>query len=270
MEFGSLEEQLGKHLAPGSHHYRAFVSPPDKYDLVSALQFSLLSFLGLREEHYLLDIGCGSLRGGRLFIPYLLRGRYFGIEPEQWLIEEGIKHELGQAIIELKQPTFYNDRSFNLQHFQREFDFLLAQSIFSHASQVQIHACLAAASKVMKPQAIFVANFVESEVNYTGDEWVYPGGSTYTLEFMSQMVADHGLTCIPLDWPHPVNLKWIAIVRPEHAGSLPILSGQLPALKAERDQYRQRLEKLEHHPYVRIGLAMSRMLRQVKRRLRPE
>ena len=50
-------------LPTGSHHHRAFVGPPEKYDIVSAMQFNLLTFLGLREDHYLLDIGCGSLRG---------------------------------------------------------------------------------------------------------------------------------------------------------------------------------------------------------------
>ena len=90
------DNRLGKSLAPGSRHYRAYVGPPTDYDLVGAMQFNLLTNLGLREEHYLLDIGCGSLRAGKLLIPYLVPGRYFGIEPERWLIEEGIDNELGQ------------------------------------------------------------------------------------------------------------------------------------------------------------------------------
>src|SRR5260221_10635897 len=63
--------------------YRAFVGPEDGYDRMSAMQFNLLTFLGLREDHYPLYIGCGSLRAGRLFIPYLKPGRYFGIEPQE-------------------------------------------------------------------------------------------------------------------------------------------------------------------------------------------
>ena len=72
------------------YQYRTFVGPTEKYDIVGALQFCLLIFLGLREENNLLDIGCGSLRSGRFFITYLQKGKYFGIEPEKWLIEEGI------------------------------------------------------------------------------------------------------------------------------------------------------------------------------------
>ena len=84
-------ERLGKHLDVGARHHRAWVGSPDNYDLSSALQFSLLTSLGLRENHTLLDIGCGSLRGGRLALMYLLPEHYYGIEPEQWLIDEGFK-----------------------------------------------------------------------------------------------------------------------------------------------------------------------------------
>jgi len=150
---------------PRDFRYRAFIGPADKYDLTSALQFNLLTFLGLREEHFLLDVGCGSLAGGRLFIPYLLPRRYYGIEPFRWLIEEGIKNELGNDIIRVKQPVFSNNNEFMLSIFDRKFDFILAQSIFSHASQKQIRRCLSEAKNVMKPDSFFVATFVEGEEN---------------------------------------------------------------------------------------------------------
>ena len=65
-------------LSPGDNHYRAYVGPPKDYDLVSAMVFNLLTCLGLRQHHRVLDIGCGSLRSGRLLIPYLNKGNYFG------------------------------------------------------------------------------------------------------------------------------------------------------------------------------------------------
>ncbi len=66
-------------LKPGDPHYRAYVGPPLEYDLVGASQFRLLTTLGLRAGHRCLDLGCGSLRAGRLLIPYLDPGNYFGI-----------------------------------------------------------------------------------------------------------------------------------------------------------------------------------------------
>lgn len=266
MKIHPTDEQLGKHLEPGARHYRAFVSHPDNYDIVAALQFNLLTSLGLREYHYLLDIGCGSLRGGRLFIPYLLSGHYFGIEPETWLIEEGIKHELGDSIISIKQPSFAHDRTFNLEIFGRKFDFLLAQSIFSHASASQIRACLASARKVMEPNAMFVANFVESNINYEGDEWVYPGGSYYTMDFMRSLIEEQGLSCVPIDWPHPVGLRWIVIVHPDQANRSFLQGMDVLTLRAERDAALAKLRKIESHPYVKIGRSVRRWFQTVLRR----
>ena len=101
------QENLGLGLKPGDSHYRAYVGPPEDYDLIAAMTFNLLTTLGLRQHHSLLDIGCGSLRIGRLLIPYLNRGKYFGIEPAEWLVAEGIKQELGETVVQTKQPTFF-------------------------------------------------------------------------------------------------------------------------------------------------------------------
>ena len=79
------EEQiktLGIDLPAGNLHYRAYVGPPEKYDLLGALQFQVLTNLGLREYHKLLEVGCGSLRVGRLLVPYLIDGNYYAIEPK--------------------------------------------------------------------------------------------------------------------------------------------------------------------------------------------
>ncbi len=196
-------------LPIGSLNYRAFVGPPDKYDLVAANQFNLLTGLGLREYHSLLDVGCGSLRAGRLFIPYLLPGKYFGIEPEQWLVEEGIGRELGKEIVEVKRPVFSYDRNFTLSGFGLLFDYIIAHSIFSHASRQQISQCLSEAQKVMVPTSVFVATFFEGQEDYTGDEWVYPDVVTYTMVTMVRFAEDHRLACKRIDWPHPNQQTWL-------------------------------------------------------------
>ena len=195
--------------------YKWAVGPLEKYDLVAASQFNLLTTFGLREYHFLLDIGCGSLRGGKLFIPYLLTGRYFGIEPEKWLIKEGIRKEIGHHLILLKHPTFSHDTNFTLSLFHQEFNFLLAQSIFSHASSSQIRRCLSEAKKVMHSNALFFASFFEGEQNYTGDSWVYPGSVQYTMAYITLLIQEQGLVCRPINWEHPNSQTWIMITHPE-------------------------------------------------------
>ena len=108
MEMGPHDqEDLGLGLKPGDPQYRAYVGPPEDYDLIAAMAFNLLTTLGLRQHHSLLDIGCGSLRIGRLLIPYLNRGKYFGVEPNEWLVDEGIRRELGETLVQIKRPTFF-------------------------------------------------------------------------------------------------------------------------------------------------------------------
>src|SRR6201998_4239980 len=100
-------EDLGLGLKPGDPHYPAYVGPPEEYDLIAAMTFNLLTTLGLRQHHTVLDIGCGSLRVGRLLIPYLNTGNYSGIEPNKWLVDEGIQRETGRDQIRIKRARFY-------------------------------------------------------------------------------------------------------------------------------------------------------------------
>lgn len=197
--------------------YRSWVGPWFKYDLVGAMQFNLLTHLGLREHHFLLDVGCGSLRAGRLFIPYLLPGRYFGIEPEAWLIEAGIENELGRDAVRIKRPTFSHIDDFRLSSLGKAFDFIVAQSIFTHAPARQIRTCLTEAKKVLAHDGTMAATYFEGPDNHEGDEWLYPDGTAYRQEFMVTLAAETGLDLAPLDWPHPnKNQRWLLI---RHAGA---------------------------------------------------
>ena len=200
-------------------NYRGFVGSDDNYDLVGAMQFNLLTALGLREYHKFLDIGCGSLRAGRLFIPYLNRGCYCGIEPEKWLVEAGIKNEIGASMVDIKSPRFEYSYEFPVGSFGEKFDYMAAHSIFSHASQEQILQCL----KNVKPNlalraddkrgGLFAATFILGDSDYEGKEWVYPGKDDvgfahYTEEFISRVAQESGLAYKKLDYPHANVQTW--------------------------------------------------------------
>jgi SAM-dependent methyltransferase len=204
----SEADVLGSQLPPGSNHYRAFVGYPLKYDLIAAMQFNLLTSLGLREHHHVLDLGCGSLRAGRLLIPYLLPNCYYGLEPEEWLVEDGIRYNTGRDLIEIKSPHFQYRSDFSLTAFGVQFDFILAQSIFSHASPSQIRKCLSEAAACLAPGALLVASFVLDKEDYDGDTWVYPTCIGYTESGMKRFAAEAALECTLIDWPHPNAQSW--------------------------------------------------------------
>jgi hypothetical protein len=259
---------IGENVSPGARHYRAFIGATQTYDIFSHMQFSLMTLLGLRQGHTLLDIGCGSLRAGKLFLVYLLPDRYFGVEPEQWLVDEGIDREIGRELIERKRPRFLYDADFTLTSFETRFDFLLAQSIFSHASVSQISRCLVEARAVMSPSSIFAASFVEGDADYAGESWVYPGTVRYRASTIERLASEAGLACRRIDWFHIGGQAWFLFFLPglePQVEQLSSLNQSFP-IKEEMKHYRMRsdrLERLESHPIYRIS---SRLWRLVRRR----
>lgn len=255
--------QAREEQAKAFEEYRAHIGIVEYYDVLSAIQFNLLTALGLREGHTLLDVGCGSLRAGRLFIPYLRPGHYFGIEPLPWLVQEGIDKEIGAAMVEIKRPTILNDENFTLTGFGREFDFIIAQSIFSHTSQAQIRRCLSEAKKVLKPGGIFAATYFEAPANYEGDNWV--AKATYTRDRMRELVEEQGLAMSPIEWRHPDPQQWILIHHP--GASIPLAeatdASRIVMLQEQLETHRQQLHSIMSHPYVRLGLKVQPFLIEV-------
>jgi SAM-dependent methyltransferase len=200
-------DDLGLDRKPGDRHYRAFVGPPGDYDLVAAMSFNLLTVLGLRQSHAFLDIGCGSLRVGRLLIPYLNRGRYVGMEPERWLVEEGIEREIGRDLVRIKQPRFLftadpaeippaDDRG-------NAFDFALAQSVFSHSGLDLVRGWLAALRRRLRPTGALLATYLPGDADFAGSGWVYPSCVSYRPVTLADEARRAGFDWIPLDWAHP-------------------------------------------------------------------
>jgi SAM-dependent methyltransferase len=223
---------------------------------MAAAQFSLLTLLGLRQDHYFLDVGCGSLRAGRLFIAYLEPDRYYGVEPEEWLIEEGIAQEVGQDLVDIKRPVFSDTDDFDLTAFDQQFDYILAQSVFSHAALPQIERCLTEVKQSMAPEGLFAATFVQGDEDYEGDSWVYPGCVGYSLETMRDLAADIGLASEPIDWHHGAQQKWLVYSHRDNVARLPALGDAARTLSLEYDlrMAKARLAKLERHPYVKLGM----------------
>jgi cyclopropane fatty-acyl-phospholipid synthase-like methyltransferase len=213
------QEDLGLGLKPGDPHYRAYVGPPEDYDLIAAMTFNLLTTLGLRQNHSLLDIGCGSLRIGRLLIPYLNRSKYFGIEPNEWLVDEGIRHELGETLVQIKRPTFFfSDVPDTIAQAGMAFDFAVAQSIFSHCGLDLIKGWLSAISRSLAEDGALVATFLIGEEDSLRTGWIYPDCVHYRPTTLQRAAEDVNLRFEILDWKHP-RQTWALFAAPEFDSS---------------------------------------------------
>jgi cyclopropane fatty-acyl-phospholipid synthase-like methyltransferase len=217
----TLEHEIesSKALGPGGSHYRAYVGPPEQFDFMGATQFCLLFRLGIREEHYLLDIGCGSLRSGRFAIQYLLPNRYYGFEPNEWLWQEAQEKELGSDLFRIKTPLFNPSQDFSFEQANQKFDFILAQSIFSHTGADVLDSALSKAQKVLTPTGQFLFTVLDETTPHfhviedANDKsgWIYPECVSITEQDLESRCAAVGLSVQPLPWFHP-RQRWYRAV----------------------------------------------------------
>jgi SAM-dependent methyltransferase len=203
-------------LRPGDDHYTAYVGPPLQYDFMGATQFRLLASLGLRGGDRVLDFGCGSLRAGRLLIPYLDPGCYFGVEPNEWLVRDAIANEIGEDMVRIKRPVFDDNDDFRADVFGTTFRFIVAQSIFSHASADVVVRALAGFRDVLVPGGHVACTFVDaptSEMASHAPGWTYPACVRFTAGEVAGFFAQAGLASVRLPWYHPRQV-WYLAARP--------------------------------------------------------
>ena len=243
---------------------------------MAATQFNLLTALGLREGHRLLDVGCGSLRAGRLLIPYLLPDRYCGVEPDREVVVEGVRHEVGEDLVRRKRPRFAYTAEFDFESFGEVFDYAIAQSIFSHAALGQVRRCLERLARVTHPDSVVVATYYEGDEDHAGESWTYPECVAYRPQTMGRAAADAGFRASTLAWPHRHGQTWLLLLRSERSSPPPAIAAEWDpaALEAEREAARYRIatltderdrafarvEELRSHPALRAVRLARRLL----------
>ena len=124
-------------------------------------QIDFLLSQGLQPSDVMLDVGCGSLRGGIHFIEYLDAGNYHGIDRSPSILEFA-KIELEDAGLVDRRPNLLRNGQFEFDLFNTSFDVAFAQSVFSHLPLNDIHRCLVRMSEVLKPGGVFYATFLEN------------------------------------------------------------------------------------------------------------
>lgn len=197
------------------------------WDEIGRLQFDFLVHHGLKPNHRLLDVGCGCFRGGVHFVRYLEPGRYYGLDSDASMIEAGFTEELeaGGLLPRLPRENVVVEAGFDASGFGVQFDFALAQSVFTHISANDIRLCLIRLARSVRPGGAFFASFFECPPGHAEELPLAhePGGITtfmnrdpfhYREKHVSDLCADLPWRMENMGiWGHPRGQNMLRFVR---------------------------------------------------------
>ena len=166
------------------------VGQPELWKIKRDFQINYLKAVGIKPNHYLADIGCGTLRGGIPLIDYLDKGHYYGIEFRDFVLDEGRK-ELKENNLEDKGPILLVSKDLRTLEMGASFDYIWAFSVMIHMKDEIADACLYMVKWHLKVGGSYYANVnigAWAEGNWEGFPVV-----CRSLEFYKTMAAKHKL-----------------------------------------------------------------------------
>jgi cyclopropane fatty-acyl-phospholipid synthase-like methyltransferase len=110
-------------------------------------------------EHTLLDLGCGTLRGGIPIIRYLNNGNYTAVDVRQEVIHEA-RLELEESGLASKDPVLICIDNVSEMVLESSFDFIWAFSVLIHMEDNVLRGGLQFVRRHLKNQGRFFANVV--------------------------------------------------------------------------------------------------------------
>lgn len=140
----------------------ALVGRPELWPMKRAFQIDFLRGQGLQPHHRVLDIGCGSLRGGAALIAYLDVGGYSGIDVRESVLAEA-RQELRREKLVGKQPELVLAPDLAALDLHRQFDAVWAFSVLFHLSDPILESCFAMVARHLAVDGVFFANVIDGE-----------------------------------------------------------------------------------------------------------
>ena len=197
-----------REAAVGSHTRQSWLE-------IGQLQFDFAVSHGLKPEMRMLEIGCGNLRAGRLFIDYLDAGNYYGLDISPDILI-GALDTVADFDLRAKLPHLTVVKDLRL-HFlpDASFDFIHAHSVFSHSPIEVIDECLAHVGRILTPGGFFDFTFDRTEGT---EHQVLHEDFYYRTETLLALAARHGLEAAYLtDWEatgHPQSKIRVTLPTP--------------------------------------------------------
>jgi SAM-dependent methyltransferase len=138
------------------HSLSGPVGHPGIWKVKRDYQIWFLKQRGLRPHHHLLELGCGTLRGGLPIIDFLQEGHYHGIDARGIALEEARK-ELAESNLEDKRPTLIRAGDLSSVDLNRTFDFVWAFSVLPHLEVENLRGAFRSAKRHLAVDGQFLA-----------------------------------------------------------------------------------------------------------------
>jgi SAM-dependent methyltransferase len=212
--------------------------PVRDFERVGQAQLAVLLTQGLRPGSHVLDVGCGCLRAGYWLMHFLDPGCYFGIEPNEEVLQAGLDVIVEPDTLERAQPRFSSKADFDFSQFGTTFDFVLARSIWTHAAKAQIERMLTEFAATGAAGAVMMASYLPADRpaglaarlpgvalrlprrDYTGDSWVglshdsdRAGMVHHSFRWIHEACRQRGLTVRQLREAVVNGQHWLRIER---------------------------------------------------------
>ncbi len=204
----------------------------DHWNDIGINQFNFLVGEGLKPHHYLLDVACGSFRAGRLLIPYMEKGHYFGFDRSRKHLDAGMRYVLKPLQLIAKKPFIQQIELTESGHdYARklgwsQFNFIWVHAVLDHMPHPVIRQCLKDFSRILNPGGHLYATIF---LNPYGPDYSEPilhlrNGSSeravfthpdkeywhHTIQFFEETISEiSGLKlegCLS-SYPHPLGLQ---------------------------------------------------------------
>ena len=162
-----LEEDDGAALPGASSRPAPDVAPDDRphrhkmggaWSELGPWASDFLQRRGLQPQHYVLDLGCGSLPVTMTLLPFMAPGHYWGIDADREAFEDGVNIELRRAGLRPERGHFLISRHYDLSASPHSFEYVVAHSLAHRIPPDDFGRAVAAAVGHLTPEGqLFVA-----------------------------------------------------------------------------------------------------------------
>jgi len=194
------------------HRLELMIGPVGYWEQIQKYHFNLMIEMGLKPHHTLMDIGCGPLSGGLVFIPYLQPGHYVGIDIRKESIAEA-HIQLAKAGLADRNPFLAVSNTFGREELgDRKFDYIWASQILYHLENEKIKDCFESVAARMKSGSRFYGDII-GYPNKVGPDsyWHEFSFFLHTPDFLEALGERHGLKMTNLgkieDYGYPSTLS---------------------------------------------------------------